>query len=130
FVTAGPIVIFLDGRLVLAVGTIRNNSNQTIDHHQQLFGATSASGAVASPEGYLGSGLATLSSSISDPHHLFGAGTGSVSATVPSTNRTGLSEAGSSSSFGVSFFVDRQHAFEFNGVFTGTDSRSQQENRG
>src|SRR5205823_13842202 len=52
------------------------------------------------------------------------------SATVPSTNRTGLSEAGSSSSFGVSFFVDRQHAFEFNGVFTGTDSRSQQENRG
>ncbi len=119
---ADPIQIFLDGRNVLAAVVTQNNSDQLLNDRHQLFGEPLASAAVVSPDGYIGSALTTLSSSVTDPHHLFGAGTGSASATVPSTNRTGVSEAASQSSFNVGFFLNTPHTFDFSGVFTGTDS--------
>ena len=119
---ADPIQIFLDGRNVFAAVVTQNNSDQLLNDRHQLFGEPLASAAVVSPDGYIASALTTLSSSVTDPHHLFGAGTGSASATVPSTNRTGVSAANSESTFSVGFFLDRQHAFDFSGVFTGTDS--------
>jgi hypothetical protein len=112
----------LDGRFVFASASIRNNSDQVFGNSQQLFRAALASATAASLEGYLGSAFTTLSSSVSDPRHLFGAGTISTVTTVPSINEIADSEATGVSSFGVSFFVDRQHAFDFSGVFTGSDS--------
>jgi hypothetical protein len=123
-----PIQIFLDGRNVSASALIRNNSDQILENGQQLFGAPTASAAVVSPEGYLASAFTTLSSSVSDPGHLFGAGTGATSATVPPINEIGLSQAASFSTFGVSFLVDRSHAFDFSGVFTGSDSLAESGN--
>jgi PEP-CTERM motif len=127
--TADSIQIFLDGRTVFATGVIRDNNGQLFDDREQLFEtATSASAAASSPDGYLASARATLSSSLSDPHHLVAAGTIDASATVPSSNVTGLSEAAALSSFNIGFFLDRPHLFDLDSAFSGTDSVVQAEN--
>jgi hypothetical protein len=121
-VAADPIRIVLDGRQVVAVSLVRDDTGLDRQDRQELRGGESASTDVMSPQGHSASAVATLVSDVSDPRHMSGVGAGIAIATVPSTNQIGLSQNLSLPQFNLAFFLDAPHAFDFDGIFTGTDS--------
>jgi hypothetical protein len=121
-VAADPIRIVLDGRQVVAVSLVRDDTGEDREDRQELRGVESASTDVMSPQGHSATAVATLVSDVSDPHHMSGAGAGIAIATVPSTNQIGLSQNLSLPQFNLAFFLDAPQAFDFDGIFTGTDS--------